>query len=220
MVDGIEAVASGWNLCFDGFRCCDGAAADSKLGVMKVAVFFERDGVLIHPVGEGAAARTPQRLEEFHVREDISAALGELRKAGFLLFATTNQPGVTSGAPTRRELDMMHAVLCRKLGLEGVLVCPHPADDACNCRKPLPGLLKETAHQHKLDLDHCFVVSDRWEDAEMADAVGSTSVLIRSKANGSGHHDYIVPDFPGAVAKVLEVARDLGILGILSERRP
>lgn len=187
---------------------------------MKVAVFFERDGILIHPQGDGATSRTPQRMEEFRVREEILERLTELRAAGFLLFATTNQPGVTSGAPSRRELDLMHAVLCRKLPLEAVLVCPHPSDDACTCRKPLPGLLREAAHQHKLDLDHSFVVSDRWEDAEMADAVGATSVLIRSKANGTGHHDYIVEDFSGAMTKVLEVARDLGTLRVLSEHRP
>jgi D-glycero-D-manno-heptose 1,7-bisphosphate phosphatase len=187
---------------------------------MKVAVFFERDGVLIHPVSEGSSVRTPHRLEEFRVREDIAEALGKLRTAGFRLFATTNQPGVTAGAPTRRELDMMHAVLSRKLSLEAILVCPHPADDACTCRKPLPGLLREAAHQYKLDLEHSFVVSDRWEDAELADAVGATSVLIRSASNGGGHHDYIVPDFSAAVEKVMEVARDLGTLRVLSEQKP
>ncbi|MGE3312657.1 MAG: D-glycero-alpha-D-manno-heptose-1,7-bisphosphate 7-phosphatase [Limisphaerales bacterium] len=186
---------------------------------MKVAVFFERDGVLTHAAGEEGAVRTPHSLEEFRVREDVRESLADLKAAGFLLFATTNQPGVTSGAPTRRELDLMHAVLMRKLELDSVLICPHPSDDPCTCRKPLPGLLREAAHEFKLDLEHSFVVSDRWEDAEMADAVGATSVLIRSKANGNGHHDYVVPDFRSAVAKVLDVARDLGILGVLSEQR-
>ncbi len=184
-----------------------------------MAVFFERDGVLIHPVGKEGSTRTPRCLEEFRVREEIGAALADLRAAGFLLFATTNQPGVTSGEPTRREMDMMHAVLVRKLPLDAVLVCPHPSDDACTCRKPLPGLLRESAHEFKLDLEHSFVVSDRWEDAELADAVGATSVLIRSKTNGNGHHDYVVPDFQSAITKVMEVARDLGILGVLSEQR-
>lgn len=186
---------------------------------MKVAVFFERDGLLTEPVEERGSTRTPRQFEEFRVRQGLEGPLEALRGAGFMVFATTNQPGVTSGEPTRRDLDMMHAVMMRKLALDGVLVCPHPADDVCNCRKPLPGLLKEVAHQHKLDLEHSFVVSDRWEDAEMADAVGATSVLIRSKANGNGHHDYVVEDLEGAVAKVLEVARDIGTLRVLSERR-
>lgn len=186
---------------------------------MKVAVFFERDGVLTEPVVEEGVVRTPHRVEEFRVREGVVPLLAKLRDAGFQLYATTNQPGVTSGAPSRRELDMMHAILMRKLPLDGVLLCPHAADDGCNCRKPLPGLLREAAHQHKLDLDHSFVVSDRWEDAEMAEAVGATSVLVRAKNNGSGHHDYIVPDLAAAVAKVLEVAEELGTLRVLSEKR-
>lgn len=186
---------------------------------MKVAVFFERDGILTHPVEEGGHVRTPERMEEFRLRDGIAAALSELRAAGFLLFVTTNQPGVTAGKPSRRELDLMHAFMGRKLALDGILVCPHPADDVCNCRKPLPGLMKEAAHQYKLDLEHSFVVSDRWEDAEMAEAVGATSVLVRSKTNGSGHHDYIVADFAAAVAKVLEVARTQGTLRVLHEQK-
>ncbi len=186
---------------------------------MKVAVFFERDGILTHPVEEGSLGRTPHRMEEFHVREGIAETLAALRQVGFQLFATTNQPGVTSSKPSRRELEMMHAVLCRKLSLDGVLFCPHPLDDACTCRKPLAGLLREAAHQYKLDLEHSFVVSDRWEDAEMADAVGATSVLLRSKSNGNGHHDYVVQDLDSAVSKVLEVAESLGTLRVLSEQR-
>lgn len=179
---------------------------------MRVAVFFERDGVLTQAVPHNG---TPQSVEEFHVREDAATLLDQLRDAGFFLFATTNQPGVTSGAPTRRELDLMHAILMRRLGLTDVLVCPHPADDLCPCRKPQPGLLREAARRHGVDLDHSFVVSDRWVDAEMAEAAGATSVLIRSKHNGNGHHDYVVADLDSAVAKILEIAREVGTLRMI-----
>lgn len=183
---------------------------------MRAAVFLERDGILSRSVqGNG----TPVRLEEFRVCEEAVEPLRRLRQAGFLVFATTNQPGVTSGAPTRRELDMMHAVLTKKLELDDILVCPHPADDQCTCRKPQPGLLREAARRHGVDLDHSFVVSDKWVDAEMAQAAGATSVLVRSQLNGKGHHDYIVPDLAAAAGKILEIARDLGTLRNLSARR-
>lgn len=183
---------------------------------MRAAVFIERDGALVRPV-PGTA--TPAKLEDFRVVEEAAGPLLQLRQSGFLLFATTNQPGVTSGVPTRRELDMMHAVLTKKLGLDDILVCPHPSDDGCTCHKPLPGLLREAARRHGVDLDHSFVVSDKWVDAEMAEAAGATSVLIRSQHNGSGHHDYVVPDFAAAVAKILEIAGSLGTLRNLTARR-
>lgn len=184
---------------------------------MKAAVFIERDGILATSRAAGTATAT--RLEDFQVVESAAAPLKALRDAGFLIYATTNQPGVTSGAPTRRELDLMHAVLTRKLGLDGVLVCPHPLDDPCPCRKPQPGLLRDASSTSGIDLEHSFVVSGHWSDAELAETVGSTSVLIRSEHNGHGHHDLVVTDLVGAVAKILEVAAEMGTLRVLAASR-
>lgn len=183
---------------------------------MKVGVFFERDGILTVAPSDGVAGRPPAHLGEFRVREDLADVLMELRQAGFLLFATTNQPGLTSGAVSRREVDLMHAMLTRKLGLDGVLVCPHAADDGCPCRKPQAGLLVEAAHRYKLDLQHSFVVSDTWEDAEMAAAAGATSVLVRSRRNGDTHHDCVVGSVAEAAAKVVEIARGMGTLQVVA----
>lgn len=183
---------------------------------MRAAVFIERDGVLAHSTGSNGV---PKQLEDFHVNGPAAAAVQRLREAGFLVFATTNQPGVTAGRPSRRELDQMHAVLVRQLGIDEVLVCPHASDDPCNCRKPQPGLLREAARRHGVDLDHSYVISDKWVDAEMAEAAGSTSVLIRSQQNGKGHHDFIVDDLDGAVAKILDNAGELGTLRALAARR-
>ncbi len=184
---------------------------------MKAAVFIERDGILARSTTAGGGTAT--RLEDFQVIESAAESLKALRDAGFLIYATTNQPGVTSGAPTRRELDLMHSVMVRKLALSGVLVCPHPLDDACPCRKPQPGLLRDAASTSGIDLEHSFVVSGHWSDAEMAETVGSTSVLIRSEQNGHGHHDLVVTDLKGAVAKILEVAQGMGTLRVLAASR-
>lgn len=185
-------------------------------GVMRAAVFIERDGVLAHSAGNNGA---PVRFEEFKVAGDAAVAVQQLRAAGFLVFATTNQPGVTSGAPSRRDLDMMHAVLLRQVQLDEVLVCPHASDDPCPCRKPQPGLLHEAARRHGVDLDHSYVISDKWVDAEMAEATGATSVLIRSQHNGKGHHDFVVEDLASAALKILENAAELGTLRAMATRR-
>lgn len=184
---------------------------------MRAAVFFERDGVLVQP---GSGNGTPVSLDEFHVLDAARAPLDRLRDAGFYLFATTNQPGVTAGAPSRDDLDRMHEVLALQLGLSDVLFCPHSHDDPCLCRKPQPGLLREAARRHGIDLDHSFVVSDRWVDAEMAEAAGATSVLLHSRRNGQGHHDFIVADLPAAVDKILEIAEQVGTLRLLARPHP
>lgn len=187
---------------------------------MKGAVFIERDGVLNEPIIERGAPRPPRRFEEFQVRAAAAPALARLREAGLLVIATTNQPGLSDGTLPRRELDLMHAVLTRRLPLEAVLVCPHPPDDGCMCHKPRPGLVREAAFRWSLRLEHCFVISDKAADAQLARLVGATSLLIRSPWNGSGHHDLCVTDLDEAVEKTLAHARVLTGRGAAPPRRP
>lgn len=170
---------------------------------MKGAVFIERDGVLNEPIIDQGKVRAPRCLDEFKVRAAAAPALDRLRAAGLLAIATTNQPGLSDGTLPRRELDLMHAVLTRRLPLDGVLVCPHLPGDGCMCRKPRPGLVREAAFRWALRPEHCFVISDKAADAEMARHVGATSLLIRSPWNGSGHHDLCVTDLEEAVEKTL-----------------
>src|SRR6185295_17681447 len=112
---------------------------------MKYAIFFERDGMLNHVQVKSGHPITPLRSHEFEVNEAAVGPLHELSKAGYLLLATTNQPGISLGTVPRRELDTMHEVLKHRLHLDDVLVCPHDSGDQCNCRKPKPGLMFEAA---------------------------------------------------------------------------
>ena len=41
-------------------------------------------------------------------------------------------------------------------------------EDACECRKPNPGLLERAAREYALDLASSWVVGDRYADLEMA----------------------------------------------------
>src|SRR5438874_272882 len=120
---------------------------------MRAAVFFERDGVLNSVVTNGPQQVTPVRVEDFHLIREAEAPLRELKAAGYILLATTNQPGIGQGMPSRREVDMMHAMLQKRFGLDGVLLCPHDANDDCCCRKPKTGLLTEAAFKWHLDLE-------------------------------------------------------------------
>ena len=148
----------------------------------------------------------PKSLAEFRVNPAAHTALTLLKQAGFLLVATSNQPGVSRGYLPRRELDLMHAELRRALPLDAVYVCPHDEMDDCTCRKPSAGLLTEAAYEHQINLEHSFVVSDKWQDAKAAEQVGATSLLMRSPWNGSCHHDFILPTLASVTEKLLLLA--------------
>lgn len=172
---------------------------------MKAGVFFERDGVLNLAATSNRGQISPLTLREFQINERALRPLQKLKSAGFILIATTNQPGLTRGYQSRRELDIMHALLRQQLGLHDVMVCPHDEADRCPCRKPKPGLFTEAAFKWHLDLEHSFVISDKWQDAAAAHAAGCTSLLIRSPWNSTGHHDFILTDLDAAVEKVLQL---------------
>jgi D-glycero-D-manno-heptose 1,7-bisphosphate phosphatase len=172
---------------------------------MKAAVFLERDGVLNRVRSGRQNHGSPLTLDEFSVIESALEPLMALKAAGFLLLATTNQPGLSRGYQFRRDLDLMHMILRKRFPLDDILVCPHDEMDHCPCRKPKPGLLTEAAFEWHLDLDRCFVISDKWQDAEAAHNAGCTSLLIESPSNGSGHRDFVLPSLAAAAHRILQI---------------
>ena len=85
---------------------------------MKTAVFIERDAIL-NEVRVGPKHQiSPSSMEEFKVIAEAVEPLRLLKAAGFVVIATTNQPGVSRGTLSRRELDRMHDQLKRVFPLD------------------------------------------------------------------------------------------------------
>lgn len=166
---------------------------------------MERDGILNLTRVEKQVQVGPKTLEEFELNRAAQPVFEHLKAAGFLMIATTNQPGISNGAVSRRELDRMHALLREAFRLDDLLVCPHTADDGCSCRKPQPGLLMEAAFKWHIDLERSFVISDKWQDAKAARAVGCTSMLLQSPWIGTGHHDFVLSSLPAIAGKILQL---------------
>ena len=179
---------------------------------MKLGVFIERDGVLNQARVERQHQVSPLTLEEFKVNPEAAALLKQLKAAGMTIIVTTNQPGISRGYLNRRELDRMHDVLRRALPIDDILICAHDDTDRCPCRKPKPGMLAEAAFKYRLALDRSFVISDKWQDAEAARAVGCTSLLINSPWVGSAHHDFVLPNLTAVVEKILQLHAAVPVL--------
>jgi histidinol phosphatase-like enzyme len=99
----------------------------------------------------------------------------------------------------------MHEAIRRELPVDDLFVCPHSDADGCTCRKPHVGLFIEAAFKWHLDLEHSFVLSDKWPDARAAAALGCTSILIRSPWNRNCRRDFTVPSMAEAVKKILQL---------------
>ena len=172
---------------------------------MKRAVFIERDGVLNLPRVEGKFQIAPRTVGELNLNRAAIEPLKQLQEAGFLLIATTNQPGISRGHISRREIDLMHTLLMKTFPLNEIFMCPHDDADRCPCRKPKPGLFREAAFKWQILLDHSFVISDKWQDAKAAQNAGCTSLLLQSPWNGTGHHDFVVQNCEIAASRILQL---------------
>jgi D-glycero-D-manno-heptose 1,7-bisphosphate phosphatase len=179
---------------------------ERRLGRVRRAVFIERDGVLNEArTDEFHYQVSPLALEDFRINQEAVPLLRKLKATGLVIIATTNQPGLSRGYQSRRELDRMHDLLRATLDLDDIMVCPHDDAHPCFCRRPQPGLLVEAGFKWRLNLDRSYVISDKWQDAEAARAVGCTSLLLQSPWVGKVHRDFVAPNLSAVVDKILQL---------------
>jgi D-glycero-D-manno-heptose 1,7-bisphosphate phosphatase len=145
---------------------------------MNRAVFLDRDGVLTRALVRNGKAYAPVNPAEMEIDADAPAALARLKAAGFLLLVITNQPDVARGITRLEDVETMHATLRAALPLDAFFVCYHDNQDACDCRKPQPGMLIAAAAEHRIDLAASFMVGDRWRDVDAGAAAGCRTVWI------------------------------------------
>ncbi len=145
---------------------------------MRRAVFFDRDGVLDRAVVRAGKPHPPANLDELEIPGDVPDALRQLRDAGFLLIGVTNQPDVARGTQTRALVEAINAKLCARLPLDKICVCYHDNADACECRKPAPGLIVQAARESNIDLATSFMIGDRWKDIEAGRRAGCHTIHL------------------------------------------
>lgn len=111
---------------------------------------------------------------------DAAGALADLRELGFLLIVVSNQPDVARGSQERSVVEAINSELKTVLQVDDFFVCYHDDRDACDCRKPLPGLILQAAEKYSISLPDSFLVGDRWRDIGAGLRAGCTTVLIES----------------------------------------
>jgi D-glycero-D-manno-heptose 1,7-bisphosphate phosphatase len=142
------------------------------------AVFLDRDGVLNAAVVRAGRPYPPEDPSEVELLPGVEDACAQLRAAGFELVVVTNQPDVARGTQTLEAVDRINDLLRAALPLDEIVVCPHDDADGCECRKPKPGMLVDTARRRGLDLSASFMVGDRWRDVEAGRRAGCRTIFV------------------------------------------
>jgi len=147
---------------------------------MQPAIFLDRDGVINENRADHVTA-----WDEFVPVRGALAGLRSLAELGLPVFVVTNQAIIGHGRVTVAQLDALHArmrdLVARHGGrITGVYACPHRAEDHCDCRKPAPGMFRQAAREHDIDLAASYYVGDALTDIAAGQAAGCTTLLVRS----------------------------------------
>lgn len=161
------------------------------MAVSSRIAFLDRDGVINHDVAYIG------RPEDFTLIDGVPQALRMLRDAGYQLVVVTNQSGIGRGYFTEDDYRRVTARMEELLGPEGVALaairhCPHRPDAGCDCRKPKPGMLIDTARQLGLSLEGSVLFGDKETDIAAGRAAGVTRCFLlggtAASTRGEGEH--------------------------------
>ena len=143
-------------------------------------VFLDRDGVINVKLPQGNYVMEPESLE---LCAGAGHAIAALNRKGLRVVVATNQRGIALGRFTEQQLGHVHHRLAELLAahgahLDAIYYCPH-AQNACDCRKPLPGMLHKGFHDFPgLTAGNSIMVGDSLSDIQAGRALGMPTVFI------------------------------------------
>lgn len=151
----------------------------------RCVVWLDRDGTIVDDPGY---LDDPQQL---HLLPGAAQAVARLNGAGAFVALVTNQSGIARGLMTQAIVDRIHAALQRQLAragarLDAIYLCPHlpeayGAAQACDCRKPRDGMVRQALREHpELNGLVAYAIGDKVADIGLARAVGARAILVRS----------------------------------------
>lgn len=140
--------------------------------------FLDRDGVINRDHGYVS------RWADFEFMPDAIEGMRLLVNKGYALVVVTNQSGIGRGYYSEQDFEELSHELARHLAAEGIPLlatyhCPHHPTagrgvygQACDCRKPAPGMLLQAATDHAIDLPGSLIVGDKPSDMAAGKAAG------------------------------------------------
>lgn len=188
----------------------------------KVAVFLDRDGVLVEERGLYGEYLT--HADMLRLLPGAAQAVRRLNDAGLPVMVVTNQSVVARGLISEKELHFIHGEMQKMLleaagaRLDRIYHCPfHPEGTVTpyvrhsDSRKPGAGMLRAAAEDFGLDLTRCYMVGDQESDILAAQKVGCKAIAISTGPYGSqwnswgqARPDHATKDLASAAAWILD----------------
>jgi D-glycero-D-manno-heptose 1,7-bisphosphate phosphatase len=150
------------------------------------AVFLDRDGTINEEVGY------LDSLDKLKIIPAAYEAIQLINISGMKAIVVTNQSGVARGIFTEKLVRQTHEIiqadlLQKKASIDKFYYCPHHPTEGtgiylqnCTCRKPLPGMLLQAAHDFDIELADSYMVGDTDRDMDAAKKIGVKGILVKT----------------------------------------
>lgn len=147
-------------------------------------LFIDRDGTLVEEPDDFQV----DSVDKIRLVAGVIPALLALQAAGYRFIMVSNQDGLGTASFPQADFDaaqshILHLFASQGIEFDDIFICPHFADDGCDCRKPRTGLLTRYLAQTSLDTGASAVIGDRPNDAELANRLALRSFLIADNGN-------------------------------------
>ncbi|MFZ2314875.1 MAG: D-glycero-beta-D-manno-heptose 1,7-bisphosphate 7-phosphatase [Gammaproteobacteria bacterium] len=141
-------------------------------------IILDRDGVINYD--SDTYIKSP---DEWYAIPGSLEAIAQLNRSGFRVLIATNQSGVARGLYDLETLDAIHEKLMHELAsvggyIEEIFFCPHHPDEACDCRKPRPGMFHQMLSKYDIDLPNTYFIGDNITDIQLAQTIGCLPILV------------------------------------------
>ncbi|MGM0412964.1 MAG: D-glycero-beta-D-manno-heptose 1,7-bisphosphate 7-phosphatase [Pseudomonadota bacterium] len=164
------------------------------------AVFLDRDGVINRDTGYC------YRPDQVEFLPGTLATVARLVERGYRPVIVTNQSGIARGYYTEADfhalMDWMAAQMAAAgAAPAGIYYCPHHPDEGgphggpCDCRKPLPGMIRQAVAELGLDPAASLLIGDSERDIAAGQAAGvGLNVLLADPPPAETDADTVLPD--------------------------
>jgi D-glycero-D-manno-heptose 1,7-bisphosphate phosphatase len=176
---------------------------------MNPAIFLDRDGVIIENCPDYVRS-----WDDVQIYPQALEALKKVSRLPYSVVIVTNQSAVGRGIVSLSTAWAINEQLIEEVSMvggriDGAYMCPHAPWEACECRKPEPGLFFQAAKDLNLDMTKSLMVGDALSDLIAARSANVARLALVRTGRGAQQEQLVEANYIESLNVYDELAQAL-----------
>lgn len=150
--------------------------------ILKKAVFFDRDGVLVKPKFIKKIPYAQNDVKKFYLYKNVKQNIEILKRKNFLAIVITNQPDYKKGKVKKMDILKTNNLIKKKINFTDFFTC-YDSNNSSYMKKPNPGMLFKAAAKHRLSLKNSYFIGDTIKDMIAGKRAKCITILLGKTYN-------------------------------------